>query len=316
MMQIKNLTYLVPFFLSPWLSAEEDPMNLWPIENYDQQKREESAEWRLRRIEKFQKILFRYQQNNDNNVEDAYQNLSGILRSFQTFPRDKRLSAEQQLLADIKKEMQVFPDHGEHLLKPMLEKYKIVRENPDGFTPEGASLGPIKSAFERDRILVQQTFTTLPTAEVVKAMSELLHDQERIPYGDGIGTPSNSSIAIDILMKILAQPPSTVRSPVKEYDIWEEWRDRVQAGKETFRLVDDPLNLEYSFDGPVETNSKTTSITEATSGQRHLNNLSSKNPIAQQNAQKSKSSWFLWFAISLLVALGTGFWLFRKAESI
>ena len=190
-------------FLSSSILAKEDPMNLWPAEIYDQEKREGAATRRLQRIENYKTRLSQYQQNSDNNIEGAYKELGPILLRLGKMPQDKRLNAERQLMTEAKKEFQKFSEHGEFLLQPALEKYQWIRENP-----EHHHLGPNKSDFGWLRLEMKQLYRNLPTVEVVKSMSELLHDQENLPYGTSGYQDNNASVAIEVLIKVLAQPPS------------------------------------------------------------------------------------------------------------
>jgi hypothetical protein len=103
-----------------------------------------------------------------------------------------------------------------------------------------------------------QYFRNLPSPETIGVLGELLSDESPRPKlaADHSNIRAymeaypNCDKAVEVLTVLLQDPPTTMDnySFGRDLVIWQQWYERVKAGRETFRLVGDPVD--YTLRGP------------------------------------------------------------------
>ncbi|QTN33681.1 hypothetical protein HZ994_15640 [Akkermansiaceae bacterium] len=103
-----------------------------------------------------------------------------------------------------------------------------------------------------------QYFRNLPSPETIGVLGELLADESPRPKlaDDASNVEAvmtaypNCDKAVEVLSVLLENPPTEKGHYNFPTDlvIWQQWYERVKSGRETFRLVGDPVD--YTLRGP------------------------------------------------------------------
>lgn len=113
-----------------------------------------------------------------------------------------------------------------------------------GMQEEAIKSGPAWNQFHTDCDYALATLKLVPTAESVRALSELLdYDKTRDVPMEGGPLAGRAAYA---LFNMIENPPA------RGYHVpWKQWRERVREGRETFQLKGSEIR--YNFEGPIET---------------------------------------------------------------
>jgi len=149
-----------------------------------------------------------------------------------------------------------------------------------------------------------RTLELLPTAESIRALSEMLdHDKTRgVPHEGG----SLAEMASGALFHMIENPPGRTYPPP-----WREWRERVKSGKETFQFKGSEVR--YNFQGPVEASTSRSDNqgsppTGSTSTGKHP---PASDQVGQAAGESKDIAKKLGIAIAILLATAAGFWKWR-----
>lgn len=163
-----------------------------------------------------------------------------------------------------------------------------------------------------------QYFRNLPSPETIGVLGELLADESPRPkLADDLSNAEavmaaypNCDKAVEVLTVLLQYPPTTMDDYNFPTDlvIWQQWYERVKAGRETFRLVGDPVD--YTLRGP----SKRGAIT---AGLRNTKRDSPNNPDnAADSATQPRTSRVLpYFVGGLFLLAGVFIYLRTRRKS-
>jgi hypothetical protein len=160
-----------------------------------------------------------------------------------------------------------------------------------------------------------QYFRNLPSPETVGVLGELLSDESPRPkLADDLSNVDavmtaypNCDKAIEVLSVLLQNPPTEkghYNFPT-DLAVWQEWYERVKAGKETFRLVGDPVD--YTLRGP----SKRGAISPGSRGAKR--NPASHVEKTESGKLSSGKPGFLPYVVSTII-LVAGYLIYRNGK--